>query len=76
MKKVSICINCEREVYTNDLDLCKKCYQDVGLQFLKKLEPEEELEEEAPSIEDLGIEAGEEGESEEVSEEPAEEVKE
>jgi NMD protein affecting ribosome stability and mRNA decay len=37
MKKVGTCLNCGREVYTNDIDLCKKCYNEVGVDFLKQI---------------------------------------
>ena len=63
-------MNCEREVYTNDLNLCKRCDKEVGLEFFQKLEAEEVLEEEKVNIEDLGLEKTE------VEEEPTEEVKE
>jgi hypothetical protein len=33
MKKVGTCQSCGREVYTNDIDLCKKCNQAVGLEY-------------------------------------------
>ena len=46
MKKISRCENCEREVYTNYLNLCKRCHQDVGLDFLKKFEAEQTVVEE------------------------------
>ena len=75
-KKVGLCQNCGRTVYTNDIDLCKRCYNEVGLEILNKQEVIEEIDEEEPSMEDLGIEASEKGEespAEEVSEEAAEE---
>jgi hypothetical protein len=75
MKKISLCVNCGRNIYTNDLNLCKRCHQDVGVDFLRQQEPEEVVEEEPASLEDLGIEATEE-ETEEVAEEPEEELKE
>ena len=76
MKKIGVCLNCERELYTNDLDLCKRCYQDVGLEFLKDTEPEEEIEEEGPHMpEGLVLEEGSE-ESEEKAEEKKEDTKE
>lgn len=76
MKKVSRCVNCERKIYTNDLNLCKKCYRDVGLEFLKQQEPEE-VEEGPASLAELGIEAGKDGGvAEEAAEESTEEVKE
>ena len=72
MKKISVCLNCERELYTNDLDLCKRCHQDVGVKFTAEPEPAEE--EEAPSMEDLGIEEGSEViEAEEAKEEASKE---
>ena len=74
MKKVGICQNCGRNVYTNDIDLCKRCYQIVGMDVLGEEEIEEEPEE-GPSLEELGIEAPEEG-SEVVEETPQEETKE
>ena len=67
MKKIGVCLNCGREVYTNDINLCKRCHQEVGLDFIQ--EEVEEIEEE-PEIEDLGLEEP----TEEVKEEPAEEV--
>ena len=76
-KKVGLCQECGRTVYTNDIDLCKRCYNDVGLEILNKREVVEDVEEEEPSMEDLGIEEGTEETTEEVQEEsPAEEVKE
>ncbi len=41
MKKVGVCANCEREMYTNELDLCKKCNHEVGMEFLRQQESEE-----------------------------------
>jgi predicted amidophosphoribosyltransferase len=37
-KKVGVCINCNREVYTNDIHLCKRCFNEVGVDFLKESE--------------------------------------
>ena len=72
MKKISVCLNCERELYTNDLDLCKKCNQEVGLEILKQQEPKEIEEEEEPMenmvLESEGEESGEEEEAEEKKE--------
>jgi len=83
MKKVGVCVNCGRTVYTNDLDLCKRCYNLVGVELEKKKEAEEgpEEEETGPSMEELGLapaegEAKEEEAPEEKEEEkPAEEEK-
>lgn len=72
MKKISVCVNCERELYTNNLDLCKRCHQEVGFEFLKKQEPEEVIEDEPVSIEDLGIEEEDIEDEGEETEEPAE----
>jgi len=69
MKNVGLCTNCGRNIYTNEINLCKRCYQDVGLEFLKQQEPEEEVEEETKSLEELGIE-----ETDEEIEEPTEDV--
>ena len=70
MKKIGVCLNCEREVYTNDLDLCKKCNQDVGANFLNKQEIEEEIEEEPSMPESMVLESEpeESGEEEEAAE--------
>lgn len=54
MKKTGLCINCGREVYTNDLDLCKRCYQEVGLEFLQQ-KSEEAVEEAPKTLEELGL---------------------
>ena len=77
MKKVSRCQECGRKIYTNDIELCKRCHQEVGLQFLREEEVFEEPEEEGPSLEDLDLgteeTAPEEGpaeETQEASEEP------
>jgi len=69
MKKVGLCQSCGRNVYTNDIDLCKRCYNEVGTEFLKTEDVVEEVEE-GPSLEELGIEKAPEAEA------PAEEVKE
>ena len=68
-----MCLNCGRSIYTNDIDLCKRCYQEVGLEFLGKEEEVEEVEE-GPSMEELGLEPTEgsqvlESDSEEEKEE-------
>ncbi len=73
MKKIGICQNCGRSVYTNDIDLCKRCHQIVGMDVLGEEEIEEEPTE-GPSLEELGLEAPEEGS--EVIEEAPEEKKE
>ena len=71
MKKVGRCQNCGREVYTNDINLCKRCYQEFGLEFLKE-EAESIIEEETPkNLEELGIKSTEK-ETEESAEEEAE----
>ena len=75
MKNVGICQNCGRKVYTNDIDLCKRCYQEVGIEFLNTEEVIEEEPEEPVALEDLGLEPGAE-ETEESSEETEEETKE
>ena len=78
MKKVGSCLNCGRNMYTNNLDLCKRCHQEVGLEFLSKIEEEPEEEEKGPSLEDLGIEPSAEESTQEASkiiEEPKEEKK-
>ena len=72
-KKVSLCQECGRTVYTNDIDLCKRCYNEVGLDILDQQEEIEELPEEEPSMEDLGIEVSEET-AEEDKKEPKEEA--
>ncbi len=79
MKQVGSCRNCGRSVYVNDIDLCKRCNQEVGLEILEKLDyVDEPKEKEGPSMEDLGLEegsevteAGEGGDEEE--QDPAEE---
>jgi len=59
MKQVGNCRNCGRNVYVNDIDLCKRCYQEVGLEILEKLDYVDEPEEEkGPSMDDLGLEEG------------------
>ena len=68
-KKVGKCLECEREMYTNELDLCKRCFNDVGLEFLKNAEVVEEVED-MPNMEDLGIEES----APEATEEPVAEV--
>ena len=77
MKKVGLCQNCGRSVYTNDIDLCKRCYNEVGLKFLNIQEAEEGPEEEETpvNLEELGI-ASEQPPSEVIEEEKTEEVKE
>jgi len=55
MKKIGACQNCERTVYTNDIELCKKCHSEVGFKFLATADIEEEIEE-GPSMEELGLE--------------------
>jgi len=42
MKKVSRCENCERELYTNEYNFCKRCWQEVGTDFLNKLDAEQQ----------------------------------
>lgn len=54
-------------MYTNDLDLCKRCNTDVGAAISAQQEDIEE-EDEMPAMEDLGIES----EASEVEESPAE----
>jgi hypothetical protein len=73
MKTVNICLNCGRNIYTNDLNLCKRCHQEVGAKYQEKQEPEE-VEEEGPSLEELGLkpEEGSEEEKEETKEEGSE----
>jgi hypothetical protein len=77
MKKVGVCTNCGRNCYTNDLDLCKRCYNLVGVEAAKEHEKEvgPEEEEEGPSMEELGL-APEKAEGEEKEEESKEEEKE
>ncbi|MBD3354681.1 hypothetical protein GF361_01700 [Candidatus Woesearchaeota archaeon] len=59
MKQVGNCQNCGRSVYVNDIDLCKRCNQEVGLEILEKLDyVDEPKEDEGPSLEDLGLEEG------------------
>ena len=38
MKKIGSCLNCGREVYTNELNLCKRCHKEADLEFLRELE--------------------------------------
>lgn len=76
MKEVGVCRNCGRKVYTNDLDLCKRCYNEVGVEFLKKEVIEEPEEEKPIALEDLGIEEGKKEEEKEDSEEEKEDSKE
>ncbi|MBR9691564.1 hypothetical protein GOV06_02160 [Candidatus Woesearchaeota archaeon] len=76
MKQVGLCQSCGRTVYTNDIDLCKRCHNEVGLEFLKEMDVEEAVEE-GPSMEELGLESSEESKVlESDSEEEAEEEKE
>ena len=76
MKKVGVCQNCGRNIYTNDLDLCKRCNNLVGVEAAKEHEAEvgPEEEEKMPSLEglDLGEDTKEEGKKEEKKEEPKE----
>jgi len=78
MKKISSCLECGRKVYTNDIDLCKRCHNEVGATYLQEQEVFDEPEEEGPNLEglDLGVEEGAEAPKEEVSEETPAEVKE
>ncbi|MBW2995673.1 hypothetical protein KY332_00060 [Candidatus Woesearchaeota archaeon] len=57
MKQVGLCQNCGREVYVNDIDLCKRCHQEVGIEILNKLDYVDEPEEEGPDMEALGLES-------------------
>lgn len=41
MKKVGKCEKCEREVYTNDFNLCKRCHQVYGAQVAEEIAQEE-----------------------------------
>jgi hypothetical protein len=41
MKKVSRCENCARMLYTNQYNLCKRCWQEIGIDFLNNIEAEE-----------------------------------
>ena len=71
MKKIGVCVNCEREVYTNDMELCKKCNQEVGLDFINKQEIEEEMDEEEPTFpESMVLEEG--SDEDETAEEDSE----
>ena len=38
MKKIGTCLSCGREVYTNDMNLCKRCNKETDLDVLKTLE--------------------------------------
>lgn len=59
MKKIGVCMECGREMYTNDINLCKRCFKEVGTEFIKEQEPEELLEQ--PEIsESLNLETAEE----------------
>ena len=76
MKKISSCQECGRTVYTNDIDLCKRCHQEVGVSYLQNQEIIEEDEDDMPNMEDLGIEESSEETAEAAPEEPkAEEPK-
>jgi hypothetical protein len=37
MKKIGACLNCGREMYTNDYNLCKRCHRVVDLDSLEDL---------------------------------------
>ncbi|MBW2977551.1 hypothetical protein KY331_01780 [Candidatus Woesearchaeota archaeon] len=41
MKKISRCENCSRAVYTNEYNFCKRCWQEVNVDFLNKLTVEQ-----------------------------------
>ena len=76
MKKIGQCQECGREVYTNDLNLCKRCHQEVGLDVIKSMAPEDLVEEtEEPDMADLGLEETAEEAPAEEAKEPAEETK-
>lgn len=51
MKKVGLCQNCKRVIYTNDIDLCKRCNTVVGAEVLNQINEEiGDIEEETPEI--------------------------
>jgi len=52
MKNVGICLNCGRSVYINEINLCKRCAQEVGAEFLKKADIAEEEQEEFAASEE------------------------
>ena len=76
MKKISRCQECGRKIYTNDIELCKRCHQEVGVEMLREQEVFEEPEEEGHSLEDLDIESEETTEEAAPEKSPAEKVKE
>ncbi|MBD3249639.1 hypothetical protein GF336_06355 [Candidatus Woesearchaeota archaeon] len=45
MKKVGKCNECERTLYTNDFELCKRCFNEVGVEAINSME---DIEEEDP----------------------------
>jgi len=44
MKKVGLCDNCGRSMYTNEVNLCKRCNQEVGSEKEEVLEQKQTLE--------------------------------
>ncbi len=68
MKKVSKCNECGRTLYTNDLDLCKRCFNKVGVKAMNSME---EVEEEDPLAAASAVLEGTEEAPEEAPEETA-----
>ena len=68
-KKVGICDNCDRNMYTNDFNLCKRCHQDVGYSYFQNQEA-------GPSLSDLGLDDTISPEAPSAEEVPEPEVKE
>ncbi len=58
MKQIGLCQNCGRSLYVNDIDLCKRCHQEVGVEILQKLDYVEPEEEEGPDMAALGLDEG------------------
>ena len=73
-KKVGICDNCDRNMYTNNFNLCKRCHQDVGYSYFQNQEVEEV--ETGPSLSDLGLDDTISPEAPSAEEVPEPEVKE
>lgn len=66
-KKVGLCQECGRTMYTNDMDLCKRCNTEFGAVVAAQQE-EEDIEEDMPAMEELGMEEPVEAEQPEVEE--------
>lgn len=72
MKNVGVCQECGRNVYTNEIELCKRCHKRYGAKYSKEAGLfEEEEKESGPGVEDLdlGEDEGTEPEEEKESKE-------